>query len=423
MKIAMNKNVSSRLFNRAPINFWEPVVVEEPSTTKNDDSICHEVKYDPADKTSESYKMYMTAFSHGTPEQWLKFMENLNVVIRGNGLDENGRARFNLTRSSLKGEALRIFNDKAAEQEEETKDSHIKCLRAITEQVFPKDNPLQKQKTYMRNHVFLHLNDKQISEFRARWKEINNWLDEFPPFGSNQHFPDDQIKEILYSIIPKRWQSYLHRDKFDMTTASVDDFFDRMERYQIADNIDPLLKPQNQSKADKNESNKSTEKSNDKKRKAKSKKNDSDAPAPKKSCLIHGEDSSHTTDECRTMREQAYRMKEAWKNTSQAERSRQKREREQQKQKEQNELHEMIMKEVQQSMQDMFKQLHQHHHSDDDSDMDESHQLESMDNITVSECFNLSDLRQPPTKKTKTQHFAPISTAILETRLGKSRYT
>jgi hypothetical protein len=69
MKIATNKNVSSRLFNRAPINFWEPVVVEQSSTTKSDDSICHEVKYDPTDKASESYKMYMTAFSHGTPEQ------------------------------------------------------------------------------------------------------------------------------------------------------------------------------------------------------------------------------------------------------------------------------------------------------------------------------------------------------------------
>jgi hypothetical protein len=114
-------------------------------------------------------------------------------------------------------------------------------------------------------------------------------------------------------------------------------------------------------------------------------------------------------------------MKEAYKNISLAERSRQKREREQQKQKEQNELHEMIMKQVQQSMQGMFKQPQQHHHLDNDSDIDESHQLESMDNITVSECFNLSDLRQPPTKKTKTQHFAPISTAILETRLGKSR--
>jgi hypothetical protein len=114
-------------------------------------------------------------------------------------------------------------------------------------------------------------------------------------------------------------------------------------------------------------------------------------------------------------------MKEAWKNTSQAERSRQKCEREQQKQKEQNKLHEMIMKEVQQSMQNMFKELHQCHHLDDDSNMDKSHQVESMDNITVSECFILSDLRQPPTKKTKTQHFAPISTAILEMRLGKSR--
>jgi hypothetical protein len=114
-------------------------------------------------------------------------------------------------------------------------------------------------------------------------------------------------------------------------------------------------------------------------------------------------------------------MKEAWKNISQAERSHQKRKRKQQKQKENNELHEMIMNEVQQSMQNMFKQLHQHHHSDNDSNMDESHQLESMDNIMVSECLKLSDLRQPPTKKTKTQHFAPISTAILEMRLGKSR--
>jgi hypothetical protein len=194
-----------------------------------------------------------------------------------------------------------------------------------------------------------------------------------------------------------------------------------MERYQIADNIDPLLKPKDQSKTDKNKMNKLTEKSNDKKHKAKSKKNDSDAPAPKKSCLLHGEDSSHMTDECRTMRKQAYQMKEAYKNIFLAERSRQKRERKQKKQKEQNERHEMIMKQVQQSMQDMFKQPQEHHHLGNDSDIDKSHQLESMDNITVSECFNLSDLHQPPTKKTKTQHFAPISTAILEMRLGKSR--
>ncbi len=67
------------------------------------------------------------------------------------------------------------------------------------------------------------------------------------------------------------------------------------------------------------------------------------------------------------------------------------------------------MKEVQESMQTMLKQSYQHHHSDNDSYIDESQHIEVMENITVSECFNLSDLHQPPTKKTKTQHFAPIS--------------
>jgi hypothetical protein len=49
MKIAMNKKTGSRIFNRASINFWETVVVEEDSMTKTsyEDIICHEVKYDP----------------------------------------------------------------------------------------------------------------------------------------------------------------------------------------------------------------------------------------------------------------------------------------------------------------------------------------------------------------------------------------
>jgi hypothetical protein len=131
-----------RIFNRAPINFWESAMVEEDSTIKGKDTICHKVKYDPTDKGSDSYKKYMKPFSHGMPEQWLKFMEALNVVIRGNGLDENGRARFNLTHSSLKGEALCVFNDKAVEQKEETKDTNVKCLCAVTEHIFPRDNLL-----------------------------------------------------------------------------------------------------------------------------------------------------------------------------------------------------------------------------------------------------------------------------------------
>jgi hypothetical protein len=82
MKLAINKKMSSRIFNRAPINFWEPEKkMEEDSMTKTSykDSICHEVKYNPANKESESYKLYIKPFSHGTAEQWLKFMDRLNI--------------------------------------------------------------------------------------------------------------------------------------------------------------------------------------------------------------------------------------------------------------------------------------------------------------------------------------------------------
>jgi hypothetical protein len=62
MKLAIKtKKMSSRIFNRAPINFWEPEKVEEDPTTKasHEDSIYHEVKYNPTDKESESYKLYI----------------------------------------------------------------------------------------------------------------------------------------------------------------------------------------------------------------------------------------------------------------------------------------------------------------------------------------------------------------------------
>ena len=128
---------------------------------------------------------------------------------------------FNLTHSSLKGEALHVFNDKAAEQEKETKDTQIKCLCAITEHVFPKDNPLLKQKTYMCNDIFLHLSERQVSEFHARWDEINKYHNEFPPFWPNQCFLDEQTKDILYTIVPKCWQSYLQCDNFDIIGCSI----------------------------------------------------------------------------------------------------------------------------------------------------------------------------------------------------------
>jgi hypothetical protein len=59
MKLAITKKTSSRIFNRAPINFWEPEKWKKIPRKKknfNQDSICHEVKYDPTNKKSDTYK-------------------------------------------------------------------------------------------------------------------------------------------------------------------------------------------------------------------------------------------------------------------------------------------------------------------------------------------------------------------------------
>jgi hypothetical protein len=62
----------------------------------------------------------------------------------------------------------------------------------------------------------------------------------------------------------------------------------------------------------------------------------------------------------------------------------------------------MIMKEVQQSMQTMlFKQMHQQHHLDDDSEINESHHVEAMENITVSEYYNCLICVNHPLKRLK----------------------
>jgi hypothetical protein len=109
MKPLINRKMNSRLFNRAPINFWEPEKkVEKDSMTKTsyEDIICHEVKYNPAYKERDSYKLYIKPFSHGTAEQWLKFIDKCNIIIQGNGLDKDCPVCFNVTHSSLKGKAL-----------------------------------------------------------------------------------------------------------------------------------------------------------------------------------------------------------------------------------------------------------------------------------------------------------------------------
>ena len=77
----------------------------------------------------QMYKIYLSPFDTGSVEQWLKFLAKLNLIITGNGLMA-GPAKFNLMQSLLKGEALWHSNNKAKELGNKTNTHHKQCLNA-----------------------------------------------------------------------------------------------------------------------------------------------------------------------------------------------------------------------------------------------------------------------------------------------------
>ena len=180
MKVSINTNTKQ---NKAaipvPIPFEREEQVDPTLLEASHDVTTHEVRYDPTSASSKTYKVNLQAFSGGTPERWLEFLAVLNTVIKGNCVTE-GPQLFNLTRTALKGDARRVFETKATELRKETPKRYTQCIQAVTEHVFPKD-ALRRQRFYMRRHV--HLTRKfSISEFFARFVEINEYLTQFPPF-------------------------------------------------------------------------------------------------------------------------------------------------------------------------------------------------------------------------------------------------
>ena len=62
----------------------------------------------------------------------------------------------------------------------------------------------------------------KIRQFIARLKEINTYLEYFPPYNANQAFTEDDIKEQPYANLPSAFTHTLRKLKHDILTKSVD---------------------------------------------------------------------------------------------------------------------------------------------------------------------------------------------------------
>ena len=93
---------------------------------------------------------------------------------------------------------------------------------------------LNTQKGYMKK-ILRKPKDMRIRDFLARFKELNKYLEEFPPYNANQELPEDEIILTLESAIPSKWQQQMVLQGFEVVDKTIQEFIEFCERLEFSE--------------------------------------------------------------------------------------------------------------------------------------------------------------------------------------------
>ena len=131
--------------------------------------------------------------------------------------------------------------------------------------------------------------DMKIKEFVNHFTRINQEeLPRLPPFQENQSLAMDEVLEIMQYAIPNSWNKEMRRQGFDPLQNSLKKFIDFCERQEESEGFH-----------DTNTKNSSSKKKKDSRGHRSDSKDNSNGK--KKYCKVHGENDTHTTNECKTL--------------------------------------------------------------------------------------------------------------------------
>ena len=428
---------SRQLYFEPPIPFRTAEKASDTDEEHTPGVTAHDVRYDPDNDHSATYKVYLCPFQSGTPEETLEFLTKLKLIMRGNGLT-TGPRQFNLIRSLLKGEALRIFNVRAQQLGAETVPHATLSLQAVVSHMFP-NNPLRRQRRHLRYETKWKRTDT-VRSFMTRWNELNDLLPQFPPFqGRVQKISDDDACEAIFSYIPQSWRTRMLADQWDPMDHSFQELQEELEQIELVIQLEECQHQELQER--KEDTGKKTETSSKNKHKRDEKTRDTSPKTTNHPCMLHGT-YDHTSENCNVLRAQAKHMCLSWQSHSPEQCEADCRKKCQNMNKKntpgQDEINQMVAKAAKELFEIHFnKKKHKSrkrdrfiHESDEsnESDSENEHELHeheelpfTVDDVNVRDLNALSDLRQPRHKKAKTHHPAPITTASVNDRLGKPR--
>ena len=271
----------------------------KPTLTKGE-YVVLKCRTDPLDEGSSTYDLPIPYYSTGTPEEWLRFVRNVEKVFVGQNLT-TGPQQYACVRRLLEGNALTVFDLKAAELGTQTLEHLGEVLRSLRDQVFPQ-RALQQQKRYMRR-ALSKPRHMPIRTYVNRVLELNDQLENFPGTGNEIHgtkLPEDEVLDLLEFGIPENWQQAMLLQDFDPQVHAVNDFV------QFCERLETMEKEEKRKRDFNTESTKSTKSTrlnkNSKKRKNRSGKKNLN-------CMVHGKNCGHTSDNCFVLKKQARRLR------------------------------------------------------------------------------------------------------------------
>ena len=289
----------------------------QPPTKKHPKSMLHSFKLrtDPGDANSDKYELTVCRLNSDSQlEETMTFYDSMiSRVLPGLGITNanQGPQAVTLIQGLLDGTPLATFTASIQAQREAELAERVAAHHAANNAApAPTDlhaatldythgamgaiiiwrapfKALQRQKRYMRRECRKPA-DMTIRDFFTRFQQLNlENLPQFPPFGEGQSLTNDEVIDVMLSAVPKSWTKEMDRQGFDAITQPLTELITFCERIESTE--DPFVPVET------------------KKPRGRGKK--PEATGDQKHCMLHGP-GSHSTEECKTLKAQAKRMKE-----------------------------------------------------------------------------------------------------------------
>ena len=194
-----------------------------------------DVKVDPEQTDSETFEVEIKLFGSGTPEEWLEFLYVWDKVKNGQKLSTD-TAKAAVFANMLRGEALRVFEIRRKQHTlDDTSNNFDTVVQEVTKYFFP-EQALIDQKRFLR-HYNCKKPSMMVREYVARLQDINQKLNQFPPFAANQAMSDNKLIEILEYSMPHVWNVEMRAHGFVPHTKTLSEVVEFYERTEILEKV------------------------------------------------------------------------------------------------------------------------------------------------------------------------------------------